>query len=91
MLWISPKFEGPRKPTAQWIQCVFEFVVQYLLGWSLDLEKSQVHDHLAILGLEIEMEAQESSWVVSPDKAEAWIADIDSSPFVACRSLEVVW
>ena len=34
--WLAPKFEGPGKPTSAWIQCVFEYVVQFLLGWALE-------------------------------------------------------
>ena len=75
--WLAPSFNRPEQPSAQWIQCVFEYVTQHLLGWSLDPDKSQVGDKLTILGLEIEFGPNDSRWALNPEKAAAWAQDIE--------------
>ena len=64
--WVSPTFDLPAQPSAQWIQCVFEYITQHLLGWTLDQDKSQVGERLTILGLEIEFGPTESKWAFEP-------------------------
>ena len=74
--WIAPSFEGQNMPTAGWTQCVCEYVVEYLLGWALDPNKTQVNERLTLLGLELQFGAKESTWILNPDKAAEWAQDI---------------
>ena len=68
--------EDTTKVSASWILSVFEYVAHHLLGWALDPDKPAVGSILTLLGLQITMDARDSRWQFSPDKATEWCADI---------------
>ena len=68
--WTAPKFDTQNSPGVKWIAQVFEYVVTYLLGWKLDPEKSCTGELVALLGLEVSLQAEASYWKLSSDKAQ---------------------
>ena len=74
--WVAPAVELEGHLNARIVACAFEYVVPRLLGWKLDPSTSCVGKCVAILGREVRVGAQSSSWQLSEDKAEAWISEI---------------
>jgi len=61
--WVAPKFATTDgHPTAAWVAQMFESVVTELLGWRLDPDKAGVGACIVLLGLEVEMAKDWSSW-----------------------------
>jgi hypothetical protein len=74
--WVALDHPENQGPTAQWQACVFEYVVQELLGWALDPRKTEIGRKITILGLEVHMTDTASEWQLSTDKATEWISDM---------------
>ena len=67
--WVAPEFAQERGPDAAWQALVFDHVIQELLGWKLDGNKTEIGHGITLLGLQIHMSETESECQVSPDKA----------------------
>ena len=76
--WVAPKYESEDAPSAEWILRTFEYVTGHLLGWQLDDSKSAVGTAITLLGLDVSMNAQHSTWQLSADKSAQWCSDIAS-------------
>ena len=63
--WVTRCQETDGGPDAKWQLGVFEFVVTHLLGWSLDPDKSKVGQKLTLLGLDVGLGAEKSSWTLN--------------------------
>ena len=74
--WACPGNVHDGGPNAAWQSCVFQYVVEELLGWRLDPEKTEFGKQVTLLGLRITLNEESAEWTLSPDKASAWADDI---------------
>ena len=74
--WVALDGEAQEKPTAHWQTRACEYVVQDLLGWTLDPKKTEIGRKITKLGLEVRMTSTNSQWQLSTDMAREWIGDM---------------
>ena len=53
--WVAPEFPDGEGPNSSWQYCVFEYVVQELLGWRLDPAKTELGHKVTLLGIQVNM------------------------------------
>ena len=74
--WVCPESPERGGPDASWQACVFQYVVEDLLGWKLDPTKTEVGTAVTLLGLRINILEEHTEWQLSPDKALEWANQI---------------
>ena len=74
--WVTRSHESQGGPDAKWQLGVFEYVVTHLLGWQLDPDKSSVGQKVTLLGLDVDLGHERSSWTLNSGKAADWVLDI---------------
>ena len=77
MFWVTPAFPNHLGPDASWQALAFEYIIEGLLGWKLDANKTEVGHAITLLGMRIQMTSTASEWTVSADKAREWLMDIE--------------
>ena len=60
--WVIPDGAESDSDYAAFVMSAFKRVVTGLLGWELDAEKEHVGDDMSLLGIQVSLEAESSTW-----------------------------